>query len=669
MREKLSPGLSRGKSARHPNYPMRTFPLLAVLVGSLAVARAERLPVEDFSHEEAFTGMAIEPDGKTVVYGQTIHGDNRLFIYDLASGKQQGIELEGSDAAWSHYSEYFWVNNRRLVFSAHGRWAAIDRDGTHAVYQLPGGSPVYLYRDEKEGIMLVNTYEQANPVGMSHVAYWVPDRPFILKVNTRFGAPIREVENPGSVVAWGVNPQGATTVAVEIKGTQYRAIYRADESAQWETLKGMDWTDPQVRPLGFSADGKTLYVSRITPAGTWGVYPYDLVQRRLGELMLGNERYDIIPGHSPAEANRLLYQMPLFAPKERELIGLRYMTEFPRTFWIDPGLAQAQAALDQALPQKINTIVSLSDDRMQLMVLSWTASDPGTYYHFDRAAQKLEKMVSTRPWIAPAKMADVAPVRFKARDGVMINGYLTFPKGREPKHLPLVVLLRNSPWERDTWSFNSSAQFLANRGYAVLQVNARGASGYGEPFRDLGRRKIGREVQLDVADGVRWAIRQGLADPARVGVAGYGALGGYSALMSLALEPDLYCCGIALAPYTDLVKVIDKSDMDPDVYAYSTEWIGDPAADPASLRAISPLNLADRIKAPLLLAHDSDADDWSFNQSKAMAAALKKAGHEVQFNTNYHDQRYGFERHAKLLTDVEKFLAQHMPADAAPAAK
>jgi dipeptidyl aminopeptidase/acylaminoacyl peptidase len=643
--------------------------LLALTLISAVGARAERLPVEDFSHERAYSGMALSPDGKTIVYSETIHGDNRLFFRDIATGKKLGIELEGSDAAWGQTSEFFWVNNRRLMFKAHGRWAAIDRDGTHASYSLPGGTPVYLFRDEAEGIVLVNSYDLAIGNGMSRVSFYFPERPYIKRVNPRLVTSMREVENPGNVVAWGINPKGLTTVAVEIKGTQYRAVFRTTEEASWETLKGLDWTDPQVRPLGFSADGGTLYLTRITPAGTWGVYPYDLANRKLGELLLGNERYDIIPGHSPAYAGDLLLQTPLFAPKERELLGFRYLTEYPRTFWMDPTLARVQAALDQALPQKINTIVSLSDDRQHFMVLSWTASDPGTYYHFDLGAQKLEKFVAAMPWIDPAKMADVSPVRFKARDGLMLNGYLTFPKGREPKHLPLVVLTHASPWTRDAWAFDATAQFLANRGYAVLQVNSRGSSGYGEPFRNLAQKKVGREVQLDLADGARWAVRQNLADPARVGILGFGALGGYSALMGLALEPDLYCCGIASAPYTDLVKVIDKTEMDPDAYNYSAEWIGDPATELANLRAISPLNLADHIKAPVLLIHDSEDDDWSFNQTKAMAAALKKAGRDVQFNTKYSDRQYGFERHAKWLTEIEEFLAKHMPADAAPTAK
>lgn len=634
---------------------------LAVSAALLARA-AEKISVDDFSHEPAFYGMAIAPDGKAVVYGETIKGDSRLYIRDLETGKKLGIDLEGRDGAWGHSSSFLWANNKRIIFTAHGRRSAIDRDGKNANYRMPGGEVLYLYRNE-EGSMLLRQYELAVGDGMRRVQFFVPQRPFIVKANTRTGVPMRYAENPGNVVAWGVNPQGQATVAIEIRGTQYRTLYRLSEEAPWETLPGMDWGDPEVRPVGFSADGKTLYLTRITPAGTWGIYPYDLAKRQLGELMLSDARYDIIPGHGRAYGNELLLQLAMFSDQGRELLGFRYMTDFPRTVWVDARMAEMQAALDQALPQKINTVLSLSDDLKRAMIFSWTASDPGTFYLFDRTAMKLEKMVASMPWIDPAKMAEVLPVRFKARDGLLLNGYMTFPKDRERKNLPLVVIPHSDPWSRDTWSFDSTAQFLANRGYAVLQVNYRGSSGYGEPFRNAGKKKLTREVQFDLADGVRWAIRQNLVDPARVGIVGFGAYGGYAALMGLALEPDLYHCGVASAPFTDLVKVIDKTDLPPDDYAFLTEWVGDPATEKEMLRAASPLNLADKITAPVLLIHDKQDDDWSFNQTKAMAANLKKAGRQVEFNTKYDDLRYGYQRHAKWLSEIEAFLAKTIPAD------
>lgn len=643
---------------------------LIVLIGAavLPVARAELLPVEDFSHEDAYYGPVLAPDGKAVAYGETVKGENRVFVRDLVTTKKFGIDLEGRDGAWTQGSSFFWANNNRLVFTAHGRRSAIDRDGTHARYALFGGAPVYLFRNE-EGTMLLKAFELATGTGMSRVGFYYPNRPFLVRVNTRTGEPMRAVENPGNVVAWGVNPQGVTTVAEEIKGTQYRTIFRPTEDSPWETLAGLDWGDPQVRPIAFSADGATLYLSRISPTGTWGLYPYDLAKRKLGAAILENERYDILPGHDLATGNGILVQAPIYTPDFRSLLGIRYMTDYPKTVWLNERMAQVQAALDQALPQKINTVVSVSDDLQQAVVFSWTATDPGTYYIFDGAAGKLEKFLRARPWVDPAKMSDVFPMRFKARDGLLINGYITFPKGREQKNLPLVVLPHGDPFTRSTWSFDSTAQFLANRGYAVLQINQRGSSGYGENFRDAAKKKFGREVEQDLADGVHWAVRQGYADPKRVGIIGFGTFGGYTAMMSLVVEPDLYCCGISSAGVTDLVKVIDKSDMDPDVYNYLTEWVGDPATEKQRLREISPINLADKIKVPTLVIHDDQDDPWAYNQNKTLVANLKKAGRESELLHKFDDLHYGYERHARWLTEIEAFFGKHMPANSPAAAK
>lgn len=642
---------------------MKSLFLASLTIGLLLVARAERIPVEDFAHEEAFNGMVLSPDGKIVAYDETIKGNHRLFMLDLDTRKKLGIDLEGSNVAWAHNSEFFWVNNRRLMFRAHGSYAAIDRDGKNASYYLPGANALHLFRDEEAGMILATGYEVAVGNGMRFVSYYVPERPYIMKVNPRFETRMRVVDNPGNVVAWGVNPQGEATVAVEIRGTQYRAVYRVSEKASWETLPGMDWTDPQVRPQGFSKDGKTLYVSRVTPAGTWGIYPYDLNKKTLGEPILANEKFDIIPGYGRAAANGYWQQLMVYAEKEKELLGIRYMTEYPKMLWLDPAMAELQAALNQALPKKINTITSMSDDRQRFIVYSWTASDPGAFYLFDRQAGRLEKLMARMPWIDPEKMAEVKPVRFKARDGIMLNGYLTVPQGKEMKNLPLVVLVDDNVWGRAVWQFDRQAQFLANRGYAVLRISQRGVSGYGENLRLSGYKKLAAEMQFDLADGARWAIQQKIADPKRVGILGIGSTGGAIALMGLVAEPEVYCCGMASAPFTDWVKVIDKRDMDDDMYAYFTERVGNPKTDPDAVRALSPLYQADKIKAPVMIMHNKNDIDWAYNQSKALAAALKKAGREVELINEFEDDRYGYQRYAKWLTDLETFLAKHMPAD------
>jgi len=636
--------------------------LAVVLATSAAVRGVDYLPVEDFGHGDAYSGVTLSPDGKAIVYEESIRGDHRLFLRDLGTGKKIGIELEGYDEAWSNTTEFFWANNRRVVFRAHGRYAAIDRDGTRAKYALPGAGVMHLFRDEKDGMMLVSGYDIKVGTGLRMVTAYQPARPFIRRLNPRTGATAYVEQNPGNIFAWGIDAQGRVRVATEIKGTQFRTLYRADERAAWEPLAGMDWSDPQIRPVGFSADGQTLYVTRVTPEGTWGVYPYDLAQRAFGEVVIAHARFDIIPGYNATGANGVRHQMPVFSPKERELLGFRYFTEFPRTFWVNPEMAQIQRQIDEALPEKINTITSMSDDLQRMIVYSWTASDSGAYYLFDRPSGQMERLLARRPWLKAADMAEMQPVQFKSRDGLRLSGYLMMPKDRGEADLPLVVMVNRNLFTRQTWAFDSTAQFLANRGYAVLFVNTRGVTGYGQGFFERGLRKLGDEIPFDLADGARWAIGKGIADPKRIAILGIGDLSGAVALTSLGVEPDLYRCGVAVTPITDWIKVIDQRDLEPDAYEFLVDWVGDPATDGARLRASSPLNQAPGIKAAVLLMHDKRDHDWYYNQTRAMHAALQKAGATVEFINTFDTEKYGYQRHARWLSGIEDFLQRNLSA-------
>lgn len=634
----------------------------------------------DLGHEIAFKGLTLSPDGKILAYSETIKGEHRLFLLDLATNKKIGLELLGSNKAYSHNSSFFWANNRRFVYSAKGTYTAIDRDGRNARSGIKGGELLHLFRDEKYGMMLMTGYDVEVKSGTGQLqAYWAMHRPFVQRVNpqgvqgmatglndtfTENTAINREVDNPGDVTAWVVDAAGEVRAAKEIKNNRYHVLYRSSNKGSWQSLPGLGWEDPQAFPLGFSAEGNTLYVGRISPAGTWAVYPYDLRQNALGEPIVANPKYDIVHPASGGGANGIGQQALVYSPKEKRLLGVRYATEYPRMLWLDEGLAQVQAALDQALPKRINTITSFSDDLQRMVVLSWSAQDPGTYYLFDRGAQKLEKLMASMPWINPEKMADKKPFRFKSRDGVLLNGYLTLPPGREAKNLPLIVLV-DSLQNREFWGFDPQAQFWASRGYAVMQVNHRGLAGYGDPFYNATNGNADQMVAADIADGVRWAIGQKAVDPARVGIIGVWVYGGYFALQSLITEPDLYCCAVDDGGYSDWTKLVDKSKYMPDFYDLLVERFGNPNQPEglARLKEASPYYNRDKIKVPLLITYDRKnfADDWFNNQSKDLAEKMKAAGKTVELITDY-DEPYGYQTVAKYMDDRLAFVQKYMPA-------
>jgi dipeptidyl aminopeptidase/acylaminoacyl peptidase len=260
---------------------------------------------------------------------------------------------------------------------------------------------------------------------------------------------------------------------------------------------------------------------------------------------------------------------------------------------------------------------------------------PASFYLFDRKAGKLEWLADASPWIDPKKMSPMEPIRYKARDGLEIPAYLTVPKSSKGKNLPMVVMVHGGPWvSGDEWHFNPEAQFLASRGYAVLQPNFRGTTRYGWKHFSSSFKQWGLTMQDDITDGVQWAIDQGVADPKRICI--YGAsYGGYATMMGLAKTPDLFKCGINYVGVTDLNLFGTATWSD---FAYSEflkyglkDMVGDVSADKERLKSTSPVEMADRIKAPVLMAYGSSDVRVVPEHGTRMKSALERLGKKPQW--------------------------------------
>lgn len=309
-------------------------------------------------------------------------------------------------------------------------------------------------------------------------------------------------------------------------------------------------------------------------------------------------------------------------------------------------------------------ITSASKDGRLQLVRTWSGSNPGDFFLYDTVAKKLEHLISRSEWIDPEKMASVEPFSFAARDGVQVHGYLTRPKG-VTQASSMVVMPHGGPFGiYDTWDYDRDAQMLAAAGYAVLQVNFRGSGNYGRAFQQAGARQWGGTMQDDVTDATRWAITQGHANAQKVCI--YGAsYGAYAALMGVAKEPTLYRCAAGYVGIYDLPIMYTAGDIQENKSGemYLREWLG----DRASLTAISPVNLADRIKVPVFLAAGGKDERAPMQHSQRMEAALKKAGGSVE-SLYYPTEGHGFytephqrEYYSKLLA----FLAQSLGGETA----
>ena len=648
---------------------MKLIRLLAI-AALIATTNAEPLPVEVFAQPAAFVDMSLSWDGKFVAYKAEFEDAERVFIRELASKEVVGVDMPPAANLFGRIHGMAWISTKRLVVRSHMGLVAIDRDGEDYT-MLTGGARIYgVNRQDNQriysgGILHVGRDAESDNVYIEEFDEPVAGRvsaggwlglyhPNIIRMNTRTGNFMREEENPGDFANWTLDRKGVPRLATRIKGNKRLVMYRDDPRSPWRQLNALGQEIDDALPLAFSQDGRQLYVSAVGAGGRYGVYHFDPATDRLGELMLEHALYDIAPSNSGGV---------ILAPDGR-LIGVNYYTEIPRTYWIDPDFAAIQQQIDQAVPKSVNRIVSISNDEQKLLVIARSARNPGTYYLFDRAQQTLAKFIDVMPWVNPDLMAEVLPFKFKARDGLQLNGYLTVPPGREMKALPMVVLVHGGPWSRDRYGFDPQVQFLANRGYAVLQVNYRGSTGYGREHLRKGFREVGMGIQNDIEDATRFAIRKGIADPRRIAIMG-GSFGGYSTLMGLIRTPDLYRCGIDIAGVTEWAKIVKHgATLNPDSIAFSVDRIGDPVRDAEMLRAISPVYHVDKITAPLLIVHGRDDATVPFEQAKALVAELERAGKSYELMAKFNEPHgiNNFKNRIELFQRIETFLARHMPS-------
>jgi dipeptidyl aminopeptidase/acylaminoacyl peptidase len=312
-------------------------------------------------------------------------------------------------------------------------------------------------------------------------------------------------------------------------------------------------------------------------------------------------------------------------------------------------------------------VQSTTDDESGLIVAATNDRTQGTRYLYDRAHDRLTKLGDVAPWLPEAKMAAVRPIEYESRDGLTIHGYLTVPNGATAKNLPVIVNPHGGPWFRDGWGFNPEVQFLASRGYAVLQVNYRGSTGYGRKFWEASFKEWGFRMQDDITDGVQWLIKEGIADPKRICIYG-GSYGGYATLEGLVKTPDLYACGV---DYVGVSNLFTFMKTIPPYWkpflGMMHEMVGDPEKDKKRMTAASPALNAERIKVPLLIAQGANDPRVNKDESDQMVAALKARGIDVPYIVK-DNEGHGFhneENQFAFYEAMEAFLDKYIGARSA----
>lgn len=659
---------------RIPRRILSSCAFLAVLSVAPAI---ERLPIEDFASPPATARARLSPDGQRLSFLREINGQSIFHIIDLSDGKISRLDL--GDAALvndlpKEVGSYSWIGNERLLITTTVQDSlygviAVNWNGNKgkAIGGYEDGrinvgrgkffarEVVHRYFDKDHNILMLDRHSDGG--GGS------PNRPDIVRVNTMTGTRKTMLKNPGEVARYGLDRDGVARLGILSHGELSGAVYRPDEKSPWQTIMPLQRRDGQMHPLGLDPTGGLIYVSDLTAEKRRGVFTMDPATGRLSDPLMSDPKYDIIPERMSPAIDGLSLAGPIHSDATETLLGIRYYTEAPRVKWFDPDYMKYQAAVDKALPHTVNLLVNQTLDGKKLLWLAFSDQDPGSYHLLDLKAKTFKPLGARMPWIKPDQMAPTHSIQYEARDGLTIHGYLTVPQGHQPKGLPLVVKPHGGPWVRDAWGFDPLVQLLANRGYAVLQMNYRGSTGYGDELYREAKKQIGGKIQDDIEDAARWAIAAGVADPQRIAILGM-SYGGYSALFALGHNPGLYRCGVSMAGVTDWPALYEDSDVAENKMAkkYWRDQVGDPKDDLDRLRAISPVNFANRITAPVLIIQGKQDQRVPQNQAKRMIAALEKEGRPPEsLILGGVGHNFGQQRHrVQIFQSVVDFLEKHL---------
>ena len=633
------------------------------------------VPAAHFFEDDAFSGAVFSPDGQHIAVRMSKPGRRNFLAVINLDTRAAVVAAEYLDFDIGNFQ---WVNNERLAYNVVDLTEVVgDRLNTPGLFAVnrDGGGRVQLahhaVNSRRSEAYLGWNFFLLDQTGSQDSEWLYVERMLydknwryvgseLARVNTLNGKTASVPKPDENVGAYLLDAKGQPRLAMGVAGGNSTMFYLDSASQQWRKVasrKAYTSARDDVQPVGFGADG-TLYVIANAGEDLATLRTFDVATGKLGtEALVATPGYDV--------AGSLL--------RSDRVLGIRLTTDAENDIWFDPAMKALQATINQRLPHTVNLLtVPARPGSPWILVQSYSDRQPSTYSLYDTRSAALEPIGATYPGIVPGRSGTQEPISFRARDGLGIPGLLTLPPGGARKNLPMVVLVHGGPWLRGaSWGWQPDSQFLASRGYAVLEVEFRGSTGFGARHFEAGMKQWGLAMQNDLADGTRWAIREGIADPRRICIGG-ASYGGYATLMGLANDPDLYACGINWLGVTDIALMYTgtwdvKSDLTEGYRRYGMPvLIGDLEADAKQLAATSPILQADRIRQPLLLAYGSEDRRVPLHHGKKFYEAARKTNRQIEWVV-YDGEGHGWSlarNRIDFWQRVERFLHKHIGADA-----
>ena len=607
----------------------------------LMAQSTEIIPLENFFKNSDRTSYDISPDGKYISFLGPYESRMNIFVQKIGSEKVTRITSETD----RDIAGYFWANNSRILFLKDS-----GGDENFALYGVDNNGKNQKCFTCFEGVrtQIIDDLEDQEDeviIGLNKRNPQVFD-PYRLNIKT--GDMVMLAENPGNIQGWMTDHEGKLRLALAIvDGINTQVQYRATEQDEFKPILTTNFKE-SLDPAFFTFDNKYVYATSNLGRDKSAAVVFDPETGKEIEVLYKNDDYDL---------SNISYSR-----KRKVLTAASFVSWKRERHFFDETTKKLFERLEGELKGYELSVAASDKAEETFIVRTYSDRSLGAYYIYDKVKDKLTKIQEVSPWIDETKMADIKPIQYRARDGQIIHGYLTLPKGVEAKNLPVVVNPHGGPWARDNWGFNPEVQFLANRGYAVLQMNFRGSTGYGRAFWESSFKQWGLTMQNDITDGVYWLINEGIADKDNIAI--YGAsYGGYATLQGLVVTPTLYAAGVDYVGVSNLFTFMNtippywKPMLD-----MMYEMVGNPVNDSVQLEATSPALNANRIMAPLFVAQGKNDPRVNIAESDQIVEALRKRGVDVEYMVK-DNEGHGFhneENRFDFYRSMEKFLSKHL---------
>jgi len=604
------------------------------------------IPLRDFFRNPERTAYQISPTGESIAFLRPHENRLNIWVQSVTGDEARRVTA----VTERDITSYFWKSDKYILFfqdsggdeNFHLFSVDLNTEDIRDLTPLPGVQ-VRLVDD-------LHDHPDEVIVALNQRSREIFDA---YRLNVKTGELACIAENPGNIDHWVTDHEGRIRAATTTDGVNASLLYRDSHEAAWKTVLTTTFRE-SFSPQFFTFDNRRLYGISNLNRDKSAAIELDLQTGREVQLLAENSRVDI---------SALSYS------RKRKVLTLASFTDWKtQRIFFDQSTQALHQELERRLPGYEVAVISANDDETVFVVRTFSDRSLGAFYLYESPSGELTKLADRAPWLPEDQLSTMKPIEYQARDGLTIHGYLTLPLGHEPKNLPVVINPHGGPWHRDSWTFIPEIQFLANRGFAVMQMNFRGSTGYGRKFWEAGFKEWGGKMQDDITDGVHWLIRQGIADPSQVAI--YGAsYGGYAVLEGLVKTPDLYAAGIDYVGVSNLFTFFQT--IPPYWMPYLEmmyEMVGHPEKEKDWFQQHSPALNADKIVKPLLVAQGAKDPRVNIDESDQIVAALKKRGVEVVYIVK-ENEGHGFqneENRFDFYEAMERFLNIHLSRETGP---